>query len=253
MSRWRVLIDFEILGSLFLLIALEIVLGIDNLIFIAILGDRLPPKHRAYARQVGLSLALLMRVALLASLKWMMSLTAPLFAVMDHGVSWRDMILMAGGLFLLYKAAHGINEEVEGRHGHDAAGAKPAPTLRRVIAQIVVLDLVFSIDSVITAVGTVDQIWVMVTAVMVAIGIMLTVAGAIGEFVNRHPSIKMLALGFLLLIGMNLVAEAAGFHIPKGYIYSAMAFATLVEVLDLVAGRHRAAVAAESSRRSSRR
>ncbi len=194
-----------------------------------------------------------MRVALLASLKWMMSLTAPLFAVMDHGVSWRDMILMAGGLFLLYKAAHGINEEVEGGYERGATSTKGAPTLRGVIAQIVVLDLVFSIDSVITAVGTVDQISVMVTAVMVAIGIMLTVAGTIAKFVNRHPSIKMLALGFLLLIGMNLVAEAAGFYIPKGYIYSAMAFATLVEVLDLLAGRRRAAAAARASRRSSRR
>jgi predicted tellurium resistance membrane protein TerC len=247
-----VLIDFEIVGSLLLLIALEIVLGIDNLIFIAILGGRLPSKQRAYARRVGLSLALLMRIALLASLKWMMNLTAPLFAVMSHDVSWRDIILMAGGVFLLYKAAHGINEEVEGGHDRDTAGGKGAPTLRRVIAQIVVLDLVFSIDSVITAVGTVDQIWIMVTAVMVAIGIMLTIAGAISEFVNRHPSIKMLALGFLLLIGMNLVAEAAGFHIPKGYIYSAMAFATLVEILDLIAGPRRAAVAAQSSRTSRR-
>jgi predicted tellurium resistance membrane protein TerC len=247
-----VLFDFEILGSLLLLIALEIVLGIDNLIFIAILGDRLPPNQRVHARRIGLSLALVMRVALLATLDWMMNLTEPLIVVMGHGVSWRDVILMAGGLFLLYKAAHGINEEVEGGHERDASAAKKAPTMRRVVAQIVVLDLVFSIDSVITAVGTVDQIWVMVVAVMVAIGIMLSVAGAIAEFVTRHPSIKMLALGFLLLIGMNLVAEAAGFHIPKGYIYSAMAFSTLIELLDLIAGRRRAA-AAQPRRRSSQR
>jgi predicted tellurium resistance membrane protein TerC len=248
----HVLIDAEILGSLLLLIVLEIVLGIDNLVFIAILADRLPARDRTQARRIGLALALAARVALLATIDWMMDLTRPIFTVSGHGLSWRDVILMGGGLFLLYKAADGIHEQVEGPHHADATAVGTAPTLRRVIAQIVVLDVVFSIDSVITAIGTVDQIWVMVVAVMVAIAIMLAVSGTIAEFVNRHPSVKMLALAFLVLIGMNLMAEAAGFHVPKGYIYSAMAFAALIEGLDLLAARRRIAAPARKRSRGAR-
>jgi predicted tellurium resistance membrane protein TerC len=233
-----VFIEAEVLGSLLVLIVLEIVLGIDNLVFIAILADRLPGPQRVRARRIGLSLALVARVALLATIDWMMDLTRPIFSVGVHGISWRDVILIGGGLFLLYKAAHGIKEQVEGAHHADAdLGARPA--FRSIITQIVLLDIVFSLDSVITAVGTVEEIWVMVVAVMVAIVIMLAVSGTIAGFVNRHPSVKLLALGFLLLIGMSLVAEGSGFHIPKGYIYSAMAFATLIEALDLLAARRR--------------
>jgi predicted tellurium resistance membrane protein TerC len=246
------MIETEILGSLLLLIVLEIVLGIDNLVFIAILADRLPARQRVQARRIGLSLALVARMALLATIGWMMDLTQPVFFVGDHGVSWRDVILIGGGLFLLYKAAHGIGEQLEGAHDADADQSGARPTLRRVIIQIVMLDLVFSIDSVITAVGTVDEIWVMVVAVMVAIATMLMVAATIAEFINRHPSIKMLALGFLLLIGMNLLAEGSGFHIPKGYIYSAMAFAALIEAMNLVARRGKTAPARKRSRSARR-
>jgi predicted tellurium resistance membrane protein TerC len=242
-----VLLDAEVLGSLMLLIVLEIVLGIDNLVFIAILADRLPPKQRKQARQVGLTLALVARIGLLATIGWMMDLTRPVFVVGGHGVSWRDVILIGGGLFLLYKAAHGINAQVEGAQHNDAAAPRAAPALRAVITQIVLLDAVFSIDSVITAVGTVDEVWVMVVAVVVAIVIMLMVAATIAEFINRHPSVKMLALGFLLLIGTSLVAEGSGFHIPKGYIYSAMAFAALIEVLDLLARRRRMVATTQKS------
>jgi len=248
-----VLIDTEIVGSLMLLIVLEVVLGIDNLVFIAILADRLPPKERALARRIGLSLALVARIAMLATIDWMMDLTQPILTIGGHGLSWRDVILIGGGIFLLYKAAHGLHEQVEGVHKTEAGGAGAAPTLRRVIAQIVLLDIVFSIDSVITAVGTVDEIWVMVVAVMVAIAIMLAVASTIAEFVSRHPSVKILALGFLLLIGMNLVAEGAAFHIPKGYIYSAMAFAALIEAIDLMAGRRRKSAPSRKRSRTARR
>jgi predicted tellurium resistance membrane protein TerC len=246
-----VFIEAEVLGSLLLLIVLEIVLGIDNLVFIAILADRLPVQQRSRARRIGLSLALVARVALLATIDWMMDLTRPIFTVGGQGISWRDVILMGGGLFLLYKAAHGIKEQVEGAHDTGAA-LSPRPAFRSVITQIVVLDIVFSIDSVITAVGTVDEIWVMVVAVMVAIVIMLAVSATIAEFVNRHPSVKLLALGFLLLIGMSLVAEGSGFHIPKGYIYSAMAFAALIETLDLLAAHRRLAARSRTNSESAR-
>jgi len=246
------MIETEVIGSLLLLIVLEIVLGIDNLVFIAILADRLPARQRVQARRIGLALALGARMALLATIDWMMDLTQPVFFVGAHGVSWRDVILIGGGLFLLYKAAHGINEQLEAAHDADDDDAPARPTLRRVIIQIVVLDVVFSIDSVITAVGTVDEIWVMVVAVMIAIATMLMVSGTIAEFISRHPSIKMLALGFLLLIGMNLLAEGSGFHIPKGYIYSAMGFAALIEGMNLQARRGKAAPARRRSRSARR-
>ena len=233
------LADYEVLGSLALLILLEIVLGIDNLVFIALLVSRLPAGQRTPARRIGLALALIARIGLLTGTRSIMELTRPLFIVSGHGVSWRDLILGAGGIFLLYKAASEINEEVEGDRSHSPANTGAPPTLRRAIVQIVLLDLVFSIDSVITAVGTVDQIWVMIAAVIVAITVMLVVSASIAEFIGRHPSLKILALGFLLLIGTNLIAEATGFHIPKGYIYSAMTFAGFVEVMRILAARHR--------------
>lgn len=231
--------DYEVLGSLALLILLEIVLGIDNLVFISLLVSRLPAGQRTPARRIGLALALIARIALLTGTRTIMELTAPLFVFSGHAVSWRDLILGGGGIFLLYKAASEINEEVEGDRAHGSADAAAPPTLRRAIIQIVLLDLVFSIDSVITAVGTVDQIWVMIAAVIVAISVMLVVSASIAEFIGRHPSLKILALGFLLLIGTNLIAEATGFHIPKGYIYSAMTFAGFIEVVRLLAARRR--------------
>jgi predicted tellurium resistance membrane protein TerC len=234
---------FELLGSLLLLIVLEIVLGIDNLVFITILADRLPAPERTRARQTGLALALLGRIGLLLTIDWMMELTRPLFSVMNHGVSGRDLILGIGGLFLLYKASHGIYEEVEGGHQVRVDGASAPAKSWQVILQIILLDVVFSIDSVITAVGTVDEIWVMVTAVMVAIAIMLVASNGVAGFVNRHPSVKMLALGFLIMIGMSLMAEGAGYHVPKGYIYTAMTFAVFIQAMDMVAARRRRASA----------
>jgi predicted tellurium resistance membrane protein TerC len=240
--------EAEQLGSLLLLIVLEIVLGIDNLVFIAILADRLPPAERNRARQGGLALALLGRIGLLLAIDWMMELTRPIFTVMNHGVSGRDLILGLGGLFLLYKAAHGIHEQVEGGHELSAGSRGGAAKSWRIIAQIVLLDMVFSIDSVITAVGMVDEIWVMVTAVIVAIVIMLATAGTIAGFVNRHPSVKMLALGFLLMIGMSLMAEGVGYHVPKGYIYTAMTFAAFIEAMDMLATRRRQRTSADARR-----
>ncbi|HUA34417.1 MAG TPA: TerC family protein [Candidatus Binataceae bacterium] len=238
----------EVAGSLLLLIVLEIVLGIDNLVFIAILADRLPLEQRVRARRIGLTLALVARIVLLATIDAITELTQPLFFVLGRGFSGRDLILFVGGLFLLYKAVHGIHEQVEGAPGNQAPRAGAVISFRSVITQIVLLDVVFSIDSVITAVGTVDQIWVMVVAVVVAIVIMLAVAGTIADFVNRHPSVKTLALGFLLMIGMSLVADSVGFHIPKGYIYSAMAFAVLIEAIDLIAGHRRLAASGAAQR-----
>jgi predicted tellurium resistance membrane protein TerC len=212
------------------LTALEIVLGIDNIVFISILAGKLPADQQAKARQVGLLLALVMRIGLLFSLSWMIRLTAPLFAVFGHEISGRDLILIAGGLFLLAKSTHEIHGHLEGDEG--AASDRVRPSFGSVIAQIVALDAVFSLDAVITAVGMAEQIGVMVAAVVLAIGFMLVFAGRISGFVDRHPTVKMLALSFLLLIGVTLIAEGLDQHIPKGYIYFAMAFSVFVEFLN---------------------
>ena len=213
------------------LTVLEIVLGIDNVIFISILAGKLPREQQGRARSIGLLLAMLMRIALLFSLSWIIRLTAPLFTVLGQEISGRDLVLLIGGLFLLAKSTHEIHERLEGEEGD--ASARVAPSLRSVLIQIVLLDIVFSLDSVITAVGMVDQVGVMVTAVIVAVGFMMLFAGPISEFVDRHPTVKMLALSFLILIGVSLIAESFGQHIPKGYIYFAMAFSVLVEMLNL--------------------
>ena len=223
--------------ALLTLTALEIVLGIDNVIFISILAGKLPEDQQQRARTVGLSLALITRVLLLLSLSWIIRLTAPLFTVLGQEISGRDLILIVGGLFLLAKATYEIHEKLEGEEGH--ASAKVGASFASVIAQILVLDIVFSLDSVITAVGMVDEIGVMIAAVVIAIGIMLLSAGKISGFVNQHPTVKMLALSFLLLIGVSLLAEGFDQHIPKGYIYFAMAFSVLVEMLNLVARRRK--------------
>jgi predicted tellurium resistance membrane protein TerC len=213
------------------LLALEIVLGIDNIIFISILAGKLPPEQQARARYIGLGLALALRVVLLFSLSWVIGLTAPLFTVLNQAISGRDVILLLGGLFLLGKATFEIHENLEGEEGHASARVKAQFT--SVIIQIILLDAVFSLDSVITAVGMVNEIGIMIAAVVVAITFMMIFAAPVGAFVHRHPTIKMLALSFLLLIGLTLIVEGFEIHIPKGYIYFAMGFSVFVEFLNL--------------------
>ncbi len=213
------------------LTALETVLGIDNVIFISILAGKLPAGRQARARRAGLLLAMVMRIGLLFSISWLIGLTAPLFAVFGHEISGRDLILLAGGLFLLAKSTREMHEKLEGTSGEKSAAV--APSFAAVIVQIGLLDIVFSLDSVITAFGMVDKLPVMIAAVVASIGIMLAFAGRISGFVDRHPTVKMLALSFLLLIGFTLVAEGFEVHVPKGYIYFAMAFSVFVEMLNL--------------------
>ncbi len=210
---------------------LELVLGIDNVIFVSILSDKLPENQQPKARFIGLSLALLMRVILLFSLTWVMGLVEPLFTVLGQHVSGRDIILLIGGLFLIFKSTREIHSSLEGAEGESSK--KVYAGFAAVIVQIMLLDIVFSLDSVITAVGMVDNVWIMIAAVVVSIVAMMIFAGSIGAFVQRHPTIKMLALSFLLLIGTTLIAEGLEFHIPKGYVYFAMAFAVFIETLNI--------------------
>lgn len=213
------------------LTALETVLGIDNIIFISILCGRLPLEQRARARTLGLGLAMLTRILLLLSITWIMRLSRPLFEVLGRGFSGRDLILLAGGLFLLAKSTLEIHSNLEGEES--GRGVRPSPTFYAVIAQIAVIDIVFSLDSVITAVGLAEHIEVMIAAIVIAVLLMMALAGPIARFVEQHPTIKMLALSFLILIGVALVGDGLGFHIPKGYIYFAMAFSVAVEMLNL--------------------
>lgn len=217
--------------ALLTLTALEIVLGIDNIVFISILADKLPEHQQDLGRRLGLLMAMVTRILLLFSLNWLINLTTPLFTVLGHGISGRDLILLTGGLFLLGKSTFEIHERLEGEEGH--ASQQVEPKLSAVLIQIMLLDVVFSLDSVITAVGMADEILIMITAVIVAVLIMLISSGPISAFVNRRPTIKILALSFLLLIGFSLVAEGLGVHIPKGYIYFAMGFSIFVEVINL--------------------
>jgi predicted tellurium resistance membrane protein TerC len=236
------LLDPELWASLITLTTLEIVLGVDNLVFIAIIANRLPPEQRDKARKLGLALALIMRLGLLASISWIMGLVEPLFALFGREFSWRDIILFLGGLFLLYKGTHEIHAQVEGddTESHGQTLSKERATMTGVIAQIMVLDIVFSLDSVITAVGMVDNVWVMAAAIVIAVIIMLVASAPLANFVNKHPTVRMLALGFLLLVGMMLMADGFGFHIPKGYIYAAIGFSIVIEILNLwAAGRRR--------------
>jgi predicted tellurium resistance membrane protein TerC len=212
------------------LTSLELVLGIDNIIFISILVDRLPAGRREFTRRIGLALAMFMRIGLLLTLTWMVGLTAPLFAVLGEQISGRDLILIAGGVFLLWKATGEIHALME---GEDEADHRVASTFAGILVQIAIIDLVFSLDSIITAVGMVDEIEVMVAAVVAAVLLMMAFAGPIGRFVSRHPTVKMLALSFLIMVGMALVADGLDFHVPKGYIYFAMAFSVGVEMLNL--------------------
>ncbi|KAF0224054.1 MAG: membrane protein [Rhodospirillaceae bacterium] len=247
MMEW--LTDPQLWISLLTLAALEIVLGIDNLVFLTILSDRLPEAQRPLARKLGLAFALITRLALLASLSWIVGLVDPVFTVWDHAVSWRDIILIGGGLFLLTKATHEIHGSLEGEEDDGQGGAVKAAAAGFVatIIQIGILDIVFSLDSVITAVGMVDQLEVMATAVIIAVIVMLVAAGPLSAFVSAHPTVKMLALSFLLLVGMALIADGLGFHIPKGYLYFAMGFSVLVEALNLIARRRRKPVKLRNS------
>lgn len=213
------------------LTALEIVLGIDNIIFISILVDRVPQESRQKARTLGLILAMLTRLLLLFSLTWVMGLTKPLFTILSHAISGRDMILIAGGLFLLGKSTHEIHHSLEGDGGDGQT--KGSSSFMGVLVQIAIIDIVFSLDSVITAVGMAKHLAVMVLAIIISVTVMLFAAKAIGEFVDRHPTIKMLALSFLILVGVTLLGEGLHFHIPKGYVYFAMAFSVTVEMLNL--------------------
>jgi predicted tellurium resistance membrane protein TerC len=217
--------------AFFTLTALELVLGIDNIIFISILVEKLPKEQRELARRIGLFLAMFMRIALLMTLAFIVGMTAPLFTVLEHSVSGRDIILLAGGMFLLWKATQEIHQLLEGIEGGSSSVVKH--TFFAIIMQIIVIDLVFSLDSIITAVGMVSQIPVMIAAVVVSVGLMMAFAGHIGGFIENHPTIKMLALAFLLVVGVVLVADGSGYHVPKGYVYFAMAFSIGVEVLNI--------------------
>ena len=217
--------------ALVTLTSLEIVLGIDNIIFISILAAKLPENQQARGRQVGLGLAMFTRILLLFSLSWIAKLTTPLFHIFEHPVSGRDLIMLCGGLFLMGKSTFEIHEKLEGEEGHASAHVKAS--FKGIITQIVLLDIVFSLDSVITAVGMVDELAIMIAAVVIAVGIMMWASGPISAFVERRPTVKMLALSFLLLIGVSLLAEGFHFHIPKGYIYFAMGFSVFVEMLNL--------------------
>ncbi|HEX2531490.1 MAG TPA: TerC family protein [Burkholderiaceae bacterium] len=213
------------------LTALELVLGIDNIIFISILVDRLPVRQREIARRLGLFMAMFLRIGLLLLLTWIAGLIEPLFTVFEKGFSGRDLILISGGLFLLWKSVGEIHQSLEGEEGHTSRAVKAS--FAAVILQIMLVDMVFSLDSIITAVGMVDQVAVMIAAVVASVGMMFAFAGPIGRFVSAHPTIKMLALSFLVVVGVTLIAEGFGHHIPKGYIYSAMAFSVVVEMLNI--------------------
>jgi predicted tellurium resistance membrane protein TerC len=216
------------------LVLLELVLGVDNVIFISILAGKLPPQEQGKARTTGIILAIGTRILLLLSLSWIIGLTAPLFTVLGYEITGRDLILIVGGLFLLGKSTHEIHQKLEGEEGHASAGTgRTGPSFSSVVAQILMLDIVFSLDSVITAVGMVDHVNIMIAAVIVSACAMVFLAKSISDFVNRHPTVKMLALSFLLLIGFTLIVEGLHHHIPKGYIYFAMAFSVFVEMLNL--------------------
>lgn len=232
--------------ALLTLTVLEIVLGIDNIVFISILASKLPFSQQARARTIGLGLAMITRILLLLSLTWIMRLTAPLFVVLRHEFSGRDLILLGGGLFLIWKSTHEIHERLEGE-SESQRSARGAATLGGVLVQIALLDVVFSLDSVITAIGMANQIAVMIVAILLAVGFMMFTASPISAFVERHPTVKMLALSFLLLIGVTLIAEGFGQHISKGYVYFAMAFSIFVEALNLRARKGRRTASAPHS------
>lgn len=230
----ELLADPAVWASLATLTLMEIVLGIDNIVFISVLVSRLPKQSADRARKLGLALALIFRILLLAILAWIIGLSQPLFVLFDHAFSWRDIILFAGGAFLIYKATYEIHHAIEEPLEEDIK-QKASSTFGAIILQILIIDAVFSVDSIVTAIGMAQHVEVMIAAVIIAMGVMFVASGTIADFITRHPTTKVLALAFLLMIGVTLVAEGLGFHIPKGYIYSAMAFAVLVESVNIVA------------------
>lgn len=239
--------DPQIWASLVTLTVMEIVLGIDNIVFISVLVSRLPQSQADSARKIGLALALILRILLLLVISWIIGLTATLFSAFGHDFSWRDVILIAGGAFLLVKGTLEIHAGIEGEH--DDPGKKAAhPAYWSVIAQILVIDMVFSVDSIITAVGMAEHVEVMIAAVVISIAIMFVASGPVAAFIKQHPTTKMLALSFLLLIGVALIADGLGFHIPRGYIYFAMAFSALVELLNIAARRRRSRTAGSDTK-----
>ncbi len=235
---FELLTDPNAWAALVTLTALEIVLGIDNVVFISILVARCSRQRARLARQIGLSLALIFRILMLFGLTWLMGLTQPLVTAFAIEISWRDAILIGGGLFLIAKATHEIHGEIEGTDSTSSSGLA-TQSFALVVVQLVAVDLIFSLDSIITAIGMASDIEIMIAAVVIAVGVMYAASGPVAEFVDRYPTTKMLALSFLLLIGVALVADGFDFHIPRGYIYSAMAFASLVETFNVMAGRHR--------------
>lgn len=230
----ELLTDPAVWAAFLALTAMEIVLGIDNIVFISVLVSRLPKEQANKARRLGLTLALVFRIALLLVISWIIALDNDVFSLFGIGFSWKDIILIAGGGFLLYKATHEMHAAIEDPHESEMAG-KATAAFAAAIGQIIVIDMVFSVDSIITAVGMADHVEVMIAAVIVAVGVMFVASGPVADFVSKHPTTKMLALAFLLLIGVSLVADGLGFHIPKGYIYSAMAFSVLVEAINIIA------------------
>lgn len=231
--------DPDLWASLLTLTALEIVLGIDNIIFLSIVTSGLAPGRRRSAQRLGLALALILRVVFLVSIAWIIGLTAPIFTAFDHSVSWRDIILIGGGLFLLYKGTLEIHHDVEGRADAEEERKLRPASYAAVIGQIIVLDVVFSLNSIITAVGMTDNVPVMIAAVVIAIAVMMFAAGPVGDFIQRHPTTKMLGLSFLLLVGVALIADGFHFHIPREYLYFAIAFSALVEGLNILAKERR--------------
>ncbi len=234
------LADPNVWAAFLTLTAMEIVLGIDNIVFISVLVSRLPKEQADRARQIGLSLALVFRILLLLVISWIIGLTQPAFDIAGFAPSWKDLILIGGGVFLIYKATHEMHAEIEEPHGEDL-GRQATRAFAAIIGQIIVIDLVFSIDSIVTAVGMAEHVEVMIAAVIVAVAVMFVASGPVAKFVSDHPTTKMLALAFLLLIGVSLVADGLGFHIPKGYIYAAMGFSVLVEAVNIVAKQRRLA------------
>lgn len=233
----ELLYDPAVWASFLTLTIMEIVLGIDNIVFISVIINRLPPEQAERARRLGLALALIFRVVLLMFLAWIIGLKEELFELFGQGFSWRDLILLAGGVFLLYKATAEIHEEFEGETEAEQADRLSTTTFANIIGQIIIIDLVFSVDSIVTAIGMAKHVEVMIAAVIVAVGVMYVASGTISTFIRRHPTTKMLALSFLLLIGVSLVADGLGFHIPRGYIYAAMGFSVMVESINILAGR----------------
>ncbi|MCF3932321.1 TerC family protein [Acuticoccus sp. M5D2P5] len=233
-------------AALVTLIAMEIILGIDNLVFISLITNKLPEAQRASARRIGIGLALILRLVLLSLVFVIVHLTQPVFELFDHAFTYRDLVLIAGGLFLVWKATTEIHHSVDPEDAKEGMmGKAVTATMGAVVVQILLLDLVFSLDSIITAVGMTDEIGIMVVAVVIAVGTMLAAAGPLSRFLERNPTVVMLALGFLLMIGMTLIADGFGFHVPKGYVYAAMAFSSLVEVLNIFARRKRRIDAAQ--------